>query len=344
MDNNVMVLDGYSENSPGIVPRIDPQELKALFHLLNGKPDSSLKIFPKDVKIYLKDLAVLYENMNEKLDQYDLAGREISIDIKFENNKIKTYSDWNSFFNANWEIPESIESMIIKWDFLIKLPHYDVPQRHTAVIRLASGLKAEQVFQLLLTGKIEDMDAIEQKLAPVICKIDFVNYRLAEELINIVDEWNKGLKLADNINNKLVWVRQHKMAVANAIRYITPWVFIIMATLVGNYFITKQSITYLGEITIKQFQLISIYLVVVGIIYSIGKRIAFTTGKKVLESAVEYGEIFTFEITRGDTNKEEQLKQANEKHIGRILKGITYTILINCIYGIISGYVLTLLG
>ncbi|QEH68232.1 hypothetical protein [Cellulosilyticum sp. WCF-2] len=338
MDNEVIIQSGYPEHESKVWNSFDPNEIRALFHLLNGQPDSLIKVFPKDVQIGFNDLQLLYQNVEDKLGHYIVGANEFSIDIKFDNGKIKNFGSWLSFTNTNFDIPEAIENVIMKWDCLLKLPNYEIPQKHTLVVRMSSGLNAQQVFQLLLSGEIEDMDSVERNLAPVICKVDFVNHRLAEEITNIVEEWNKTLIASEQINNRLKFIRKHKGTIANAIRYITPIVYAGTILVWIMYYLSNTSIKVVSDITVNQLKSIICICFFGYITYNIVKRVAFILGKKVIESAMEYGDTFTFAITKGDSITQLNLARANNKYTVDMILSILVTILINIICGIIVNH------
>ncbi len=333
-NNEMLMVDNASRVMEA--PHIDPSELRALFKLFVGQPDSSTKIFTRDVKVDLNDLMLLNERMKEKLENYQKTAVEISIDVKFENNTFKTFTDWFAFEGYNWQVADIIDTISVRWDFLIKLPNYDMPQRHTVLVRISSGLKLHQLLQVLMSGNIDNVDSIDQNLAPVICKVDFVNHLLADELINLVAEWNKGLKEADEINNKLLFVKQHPRSIVFITRNLMPLMAIIVLIAGFNSYLDYLKIATLAEMTIQYIQNIAIYVTVSCITYNLVKVLGQMLTRSVIESASNYGEIRTFNITRGDINRQEKLDKKNEKYVQRVHRGIGLTIIINILCGVIS--------
>ncbi|WP_211652222.1 hypothetical protein [Clostridioides difficile] len=55
-------------------------------------------------------------------------------------------------------------------------------------------MKPQQILQLIVSGQIEEIDSIDKSLSPVTCKVDFTNHLLGDELINIIEEWDKSIQ------------------------------------------------------------------------------------------------------------------------------------------------------
>ncbi|MBK1811652.1 hypothetical protein JHL18_13595 [Clostridium sp. YIM B02505] len=316
---------------------IDPNELHSLFNLLNGKPDSTTRIFPRDVVIGRDDLFVLKDKMREKLKQYEITTLIESISVRFEKNKFEEFSNWYQFEDYNWTSSNCIDNMVLKWDFMINFKEYRCPQRHTVVVRLSSGMRPDQILQMLLNGKIEDLDSIDKNLAPVICDVTFVNHLIGDEIINIVEEWNKGLKQGSSINNKYKYFRRHKLAVANGIQNITKVTG--LGAIIGavNLYISNFNVKNVFQIRIDQIQGLIIVGAIGFVLYGILKQIGYQLGKSIIESLDDYGEVFTFNITKGDCNKQEELLNENNKYVKNINTGLAISIIVNIICSIVAS-------
>uniref|UniRef100_UPI0039EACF17 hypothetical protein n=1 Tax=Clostridium perfringens TaxID=1502 RepID=UPI0039EACF17 len=321
------------QNTVDTLTTIHPEELKALFNIFNGRPDSTTRIFPKDVLITIPDLFLLRDKMNEKLDQYALYGSIQTLDVRFEGNKFQQFSDWSQFESYNWSSSNVIDSITLKWDFMIKFNSYSIPQRHTVVVRLSSELRPEQLFQMMISGKIEDLDSIDKNLSPVMCSVSFVNQLISEEILNIVEEWDKGLKQSSNINNRFKFFRKHKLGTAKTLEFVTNFSGIVIITSLINFLLYKFKLKNISELTIYQLQLLLISFASSYIFLKLLARLAHSIGKNIFNSLSQYGDVFTFKITKGDEERQELLKLRNSEYTSKITNGFIFGIVINIVCG-----------
>lgn len=339
IDNSI---DTFNENNktPSITSKIDPKEIKSLFILFNGKPDSTTRIFPRDVIITLSDLLILKAKMEEKLKFYDIVALIESINVRFEDNKFQEFSNWYEFEKHNWTSSyAAIENMVLKWDFMMKVNEYNCPQRHTIVVRLSSGMKLQQILQMMINGKIEDLDSIDKNLSPVICDVTFVNHLLGEEIINIVDEWNKGLKLATIVNKKYSFIRSHSLIMANLAKGFTRATGLALIVSTLCLLISNFKIQTLGQLTINNLFILIAYSTISYLLYGGIKIFSYSIGETLLDSLNEYGEVYTFDITKGDNQKQAIIQDKNKEYISKINNRLGFTIFINIVCSIIATYI-----
>lgn len=342
MNQNISTQSSFNDTTTNIA-NISPEDIRSFFNFFNAKPDSTTKIFPKNVLITKDDLYVLKDKMYEKLSQHNLYGIICNLGVRFENNKFQEFSCWEQFEKCNWTSSNTVDSILLKWDFMIKFPNYELPQRHTVVVRLSSGIRPEQLFQMMVSGKIEDLDSIDKNLAPVICNVSFVNHLLSEEIINIVDEWNKGLTLASDINPKFKLFRRHKLAVARSVDFFTRFAGILLIVSSLNFILYKFNIQNISELTIKHLQLFIISLGTTYLFFELVKKLATSLASNMMESISEYGDICTFNLTKGDIERQNIITAKNKRYENSIKRGLLVTILVNIICGIITSLICNIL-
>ena len=207
-----------------------PREaLKAMFYMFAGKPDSIVKIFDRRIVIKIEDIEELNLRIKEKLENHRIEGVLTSVDIGYENNKIDQLSSWDEFASKNWNIADVTDHILVKWDFLIKLPQYPIPQRHTLVVRLSSGIDPRQLFQLMISKGFDELDKIDEQVAPCHCRVDFINHILSQELINVVEEWNKSRLQPATRVGLCHYLKKIRVWIARAIHYSLPLCGVLLA-------------------------------------------------------------------------------------------------------------------
>ena len=224
--------DIISQQPEAIIPF---DEFKSFFYQLNAKPDTEIRLLPGEKTLELSDIKSINEQIAAKLQNHDITADIASISFILSNKKIKDYSCWAEFERGNWNaVNEKIESISINWHILIKLPQYQLPQRHSIKLRIGSVITPKDLFQLFLTS--DNLSELIEARSPSICKVDFINNILAIELLNIVSNWYEGLKDSPDTRAVQKFIKKHGKLFSEIVRHALPVVFLIIFYLYSNYF------------------------------------------------------------------------------------------------------------
>ena len=184
-------MSEIQKSETGIAKRIDLDQFKSLYYLLNAKPDSQLRLIKEDKEIDFNDLVELNEKVVSKLKTESLETSITTITIVFKSKKVSTYNNWLEFSRTNWNIADQTLSISINWDINVKLPEHELPQRHTLKVRLGSAVRPSEMFQLMMTSDKDD--ELMEATSNGVCKVDFINHVIANELLAIVEDWYQTL-------------------------------------------------------------------------------------------------------------------------------------------------------
>lgn len=198
---------------------------KSMYYLINASPDNQIKVFHGAVEIQHEEICELNRKVNRKLENHNLSLSNSSISIVFTDGSAKNFETWLEYERADWNIALRTKVINIEWDFYIKLPKYQAPQRHTLKLRIGSNVKPNEMFQLMLQE--EDEMKVHVALADVVCKIDFIDPVICSEMFGLVEEWFEGLK---NLNSNKLYSLVEKGA--RGLAYLTECIFYLTAYLV----------------------------------------------------------------------------------------------------------------
>lgn len=330
IENSVVRTDSKS--------RMDPKEIASLFNMLNAKPDSIIKTFPRDVHISVDDIFNLKMMIEEKLEQYTLNGKVEIMSVRYENNVFKDFKDWSQFRDEISINSKAIENINLIWDFALRVNGYAMPQRHTIVVRLSSFMSKNQMMQMMLSGSIEDLDEIDKNIVPVMCKVEWANSSIGEEIIQIVGRWNEGLEVCLQEEDKFRKLRKYRMIIAHSIRYSFTFssIFILSAFMVG--YIQTLGIISIADLSITNLSSIIMFIPFIYIFIELSKRVGFNLGDKVFKGLLEYGDYHPFKISKGDLNKQKIIESNDKKTKSTIIK-IMSTILWNIAISVIASII-----
>ena len=222
--------------------------------------------------------------------------------------------------------------MILKWDFLIKIPTFDAPQRHTVVVRVSSGFSPKEMIQAIFSNNFEDADEIELNMSPMFVRVDFVNTTLGMEIINIVENWNDALPNPPHIYNWPFKLKKKKRTIADIIRFSIPvfMIFVLFATIE----FTKNVDGFGSDMSIIMYWGLS-----VAVLFVSSSKFGYWLAKKIYESLDEFGGYSVFELTNGDHEKKKKLYVKNKHNLRIIIGGFLFTVAINILCSILAAVI-----
>ena len=211
--------------------------------------------------------------MTEKLQLHNVDAITTSMDVVFENKRILTFKAFSEFESFNFDVESSpTKSIFIQWDFFVKLSSFSVHQRHTVSVRITSSLNPSDVFKIMLSGALDETSDIDMQCCTTLCKVDFINNTLAEELIAVVEQWNG---LCESAYSKKGKFAQFLYTNAQTIADISA--FFCCVTLCGIIAIVLKYLTSLNIIsmTLNLFLCVSVTFIPLGLaVRGVGKKFA----------------------------------------------------------------------
>lgn len=305
------------QSTEAIIP-ID--EFKSFFYHLNAKPDTEIRLLKGRKILELADIRSINERVAAKLRNHEITAEIPSINFVLSHRKIKEYSTWAEFERENWDtVNEKIQTVSINWDILIKLPHYQLPQRHSMKLRIGADIPPKDIFQLILTS--DDISQIIEAETPSVCKVDFINNIIAVELLNIVSDWHEGLKICPETNQIQKFLKKKGKLLSEIVRYTLPVALLAIACLYSNYFLPVLGIN--NELSIDSLQKNIVFLVTV---FMLGSFLGRKTERYIDKNIDKFEEHPRFSITRGDKKAIEEHDKSNNKLTNQIVSRIFWVI------------------
>lgn len=299
-------------------------DLKTILYEFNAKPDTETRLLGDNKVVDLSDIRQLNERILGKLRNHDHIVTS-SITFIMSGGKLKDYSTWGEFERENWDtVNSSVQSLTIRWDMRIKLPQFKNPQRHELSCRIGRALAPKDVFQLVMTA--DDVTEIMEAQSPCICKVDFINDVLANELLNQVEEWHKGLSAIPAKLTASLLSKKGKV-VSEILRNILPIAFLLIA----REYYSLYSPLLKSEDQDQMRQLVDL-----GIIFASVFATGAYVGKKLersIDSRIDRLEQYPgFAISKGDAKAAEEYEGRNKSlssqiygRVGLTLFGLTIT-------------------
>lgn len=327
------MTDSQSFENESIVPKQSEaitsrslDELKSLFYLYNAKPDTEIRFLKGGKIVDLADIRSLEEQVADKLGNHDTVGQTVSISFILSNKKLKEFSTWAEFDRAKWNtINEKIEALSISWNILIQLPQYKSPQPHSMKLRIGNSIQPKDIFQLILTS--DDVSEVLEARSAGVCKVDFINTILANELLFLVDEWYKGLKQAPEPDLIQKFFKKYGKVATAALRYFFPLGLLFVACNYSDYLYSLLGMDQ--NLSLATLQTSLLFLLTTFMLGTFLGRIIEESIDRKIDKLEEYP---NFVITKGDQNSSVEFEQNNKKltnQIGTRIFWILFSLLIS---------------
>lgn len=205
------------------------------------------------------------------------------------------------------------------------------------MVKLSNGLRPEEMLNLIFSGKIEDFEEIETNTFPVAARVDFIEPILGDELLNIVADWVSGLKENNVKKNKVVLLmRKYRKRVAQYFNYFAFIMCIILSTSVFNQVVKGFEVDTIAEYSTNQFLTMFNLLVILGTVLFALLKLFESMAQKVYGYLSEYGQMFSFAITKGDQKRQQELKNRDEDNAKKIMARFMFSLIFNVLCGIIA--------
>ncbi len=319
-----------------VIAAIPKDAFKAMFYLFAGKPDSKVKMFNRRIILSPDDIQDLNTKITDKLKLHNVDQSISTAVIKFDKEESVEFGTWTELENFDFKIPYTTQEVSLRWDFRIKLDAYAVAQRHTLTVRLSKAPNPKDFLQMILSQDPDDESELETKLGLCMVRVDFISHRLADELIDVVEEWNKSLYQPPSECGWFCKLEKFDTAISRTVHFSIPSImtafsFVLLEKLLPD----SSSVITTNEILIASRWLLLSILFLIGF-NSFGKYLA----RKCFMAINEYGAYIPFRLTRGDENRVQKIDQKNRKKVTSFIINSGIALILNIMAGIAVWYML----
>lgn len=309
------------------------QDFNALLALFHGKSDSICRLFEKEIVVENSDLKRLNELMIEKLSIHDIDNITTSLDITFSNKKIVSFTTWKDFEDYDFEVVNSTtKSVFMQWDFMASINGYRIPQRHTVCVRISSTPNPSDFFKVLLSGGFDEAHDFDIQSCTMICKVDFINNTLAEELVGVAERWNESCECAYSKNGLIrPFLAKNKSKFAFVFE-----LSIIIFLMLGLGVLSKLGVSRgLLRITCESLMYMAFLLVPTTVFV---RQLARNGGKWIYEAFGNLMDTHIFAISRGDRKENERIEKESTytKELISFILNVVFSILISIVFFILD--------
>jgi len=330
-EENVLEICGHSNNGSKLTAQMDPEHFRKLFFLCSGKPDSSYRVFSGAIYIELDDLLELKHCITRKLATHSVESEHLSVTVSYKGADVIEFGSWDSFSSNNWQVPERIEEIVLKWDLMLNLDAFKLPQRHILLVRISSEMTPSKYLQLISAGNYDDLAKADYIGYPVFCRVDFINPQISKELIAEVDGWFNARKSPPLLSDVYLSLRGRRNLIAHLIHNSFPVVLTFFAI---SLYLWACKVNLFG---LDVLRLTAICLLVGILSQSALWRYSHLFASKVFNSLrdIDVGKV-VFSFTSGDEKYNSELIDNNKKIARLFVVRVFLALVFNIIVAVVS--------
>lgn len=329
-------LNRPTPQQEAIIAAVPKEAFKAMFYLFAGKPDSKVKLFNRPIVLGPDDIQDLNDKLIAKLRLHQIEQVVASATVKFDKEESIEFGTWAELKSFDWKTAQVTSELSLRWDFLVKLPAYAAPQRHTLTVRISTTPRPRDFLQMMLSHDPDDDSDISGKMALCVARVDFISHRLADELIDVIEGWNESLRQPavacgwfGNLEKWDVWI-------ARAVHLSVPVFMAVMAIAIIKMLIPTQAL----PVTADTLRLASEWILISVLGLYVVTRLSHFLAARCYAAVNEYGNFVPFMLTRGDENRLQKLTKRNARQMLVFWLSAGFAILLNVIAGVITWWIL----
>ena len=310
-------------------------QLKSIFHLLVGKPDSTQKIFSRPILVTLQSLIDLDERVHEKLSAHQLNGMVASIDVAFDDDTTIEFGTLSDFEAHRWTTAKTTREIRMRWQFLMAIKGYEIPQQHALTIKLCSDARPIEILQALLSKHPGEDERSIISSAPLVCRVDFISATVGQELIAVVGDWSDGLQGPVRPNKLVRFAVSRKKEIEAIICHATP----VLIALASTAYLHRlfESSTLSASLAIDDGIKLMSWLMYTLILVYVSQKMASSLAKSSMNSLQKLGIYSVFALTNGDSMRQQSLDRVNRRLLVRFLASSGLSFVINVVSGVFTA-------
>jgi hypothetical protein len=245
---------GFTQYSTDLAPhstvviggaQITVQQLQQIYSELTGKSESISKYYDEPIRLTLDDIEQLHHQLIQTWEQYHIVSSSCLFTVYYLKNSKDQFNTFDRFKLQIASGSEPVESVLLKYEFLIILPNLTKPQTYSISIRVVSRLALERRMRegtaspfmprfIRLMGR--NTGSVE---------ISYADYAVARNFLSAIDDWFRTIPRSME-NRFMKFLQSYSYWIPRIGRFVTAVIvtFIVMSIL--PHFISAKDTSLLN--------------------------------------------------------------------------------------------------
>lgn len=294
------------------------QTLQGIYNELTGKSEEVGKSYSKPIRVKFSDIEQLNHKITQACEQYNVVSGNCSATVYYIDDTRDQFSSFERFRLHNSGSTSPVESVLLKYNFLVLLPKTKQPQSYTVSIRMASRLAVAKRMENEFYGAPPSIFRLMGNRTAVI-EIQYVDYMVARNFLNLIDEWFKGIPTAAEFK-PLHWLQVRSHLIPRVAKFATAIFVALLITALLPTFIAQGATDLLTFGRFLGYALLGTYVA-----YTLSGWFATV----IVHSIDHYTELSYLNLTKGDESEIEKAERSNKFAIAKGIAGFILTICVS---------------
>ncbi len=308
----------------------------AVFRVLTAKQDTDTQIFNRPIIIGVKDVASLAGSISSQLENYRDISYVDSAKVDFSNNRSREFSEISGLETFDWERPETTSVLTLRWNLLLDIPTNSKPSEHYILIRVACGLKPQDMLRAAFSKQLDELDTLDFAAGGCTCHVTFSSQALASDVFRVVNDWSKSRPSPAYLVPYLRQIRDRSTFISKLIARSIPTSAVF--ALLAFYWMYTGDLDQTSPATINFIRLtmtFGVCLWFLSIISGILGRKLASRSEGLLH---RIGSFHPFSLTAGDNTRQLEIAARNSRSFIRFCVEGAITVAWNLIAGGLIWY------
>lgn len=307
--------------------------LGSLFRVLTERQDTDTQIYTRDILVGLSDIGVLAQQIETQLALYQKISFTSNAEVAFSDNRSKQFHSINELPKFDWNTPIQTTSISLRWNILIEAQNGEKPTEHNILVRLATGIKPQDLMRAMFSKDLDEMESFELASAGCVCHVTFATQSLAGDIFRVVDGWVKSRPTAQYSAPYLKTLRQRSDLVFKLVRHSLPVSAVF--TLLAYFCHITHELDQGATASIGFIRQTMLFGVLLWVTFLISGFLSRWLAGHLLSLLHKIGMLHPFTLSAGDNNRQTELAAKNKTNFTRLCVEGAIAVLWNIVAAIV---------
>lgn len=304
---------------------ISPQAYQAIHKLITGRSDTISQLYEQPFLIKLTDLIQLDKKIHQVLGQYKKISCTQSVTINHWNDRKAELVSFDLYDVTN---TNPTELVILKYNIIISPVDVDdslnKPQSYIITMRFFSNI----IIRERLQQELQNIPITLLNLPSAEIKIEYIDYLIAKNFLNTVDDCIKGFKVMAMSKTRKLAIK-YATALCIILKYIMPFTVAFLLLIYSKKFILSYNPHIIGLSYLILWGFFSLFLTY---------RVGLFLSKKLDNKLFSLDKSSFINLNKGDENKLEESNENDKKIIKSISIEFGVSIVVSLLTSLITYF------
>lgn len=318
-----VVVIGESNSST----QISIQTLQGIYNEITGKTETVGKSYGRAFQIQFSDVEQLNRKLEQAHAQYNVVSSNCNITVFYADDTRDVFSSFARFALHNAGSSSSVESVLLKYNILVCLPNTRQAQAYTISVRLMSRIAVSTRIMSDFHGSVPSFLRYMGNRTALV-EIEYVDYMVARNFLNIVDDWFKVLPTA--FESKVInWMQVRSHLIPRFLKFATAVFVGLLLVFIAPHYVPKGTTDLLMLVRFSGIALLTVYAA-----HTIAGWFA-----KITENGLDmYSELSYLKFTKGDEKEIANAMRENKFAFVKSVGGFVLTICVSIVTKVIASH------